>query len=270
MAKLKTISALFVCILLSAVATGGGALAADDTIDRIASAGAIRICFAEENPFTMKNPTTGKWEGLTKDMATDLAASMEVQLVDVDASFATVIQNLQADKCDIVAAALYATVKRAKVMIFSKPFAFDTTTAYVRNDAKYSKYAELDEEGKVIGVRAGTQPEDFAKRFFKKATVKPYLADTNVPILTDLAAKRLDAFWDGEVSLGRFLAANPQYPVRAIGDVPMTPTAIVWGIKPTDFRFQQLVNTWIDGYISSGKMVSDWTRWFGVPYVRVN
>ncbi|MCJ8142855.1 ABC transporter substrate-binding protein [Ancylobacter sp. A5.8] len=251
------------------LAMATSAMAADDAISKIDSSGKLRVCFAEDNPWTFKNPTTGKWEGLTKDMAVDLAAAMEVELVDVDASWSTLIQNLQTDKCDIIGASLFATPKRAKVVLFSDPFAYETTTAFVHKDSPLKSYAELDVAGKTVGVKAGTVPEEFSKRFLTQATTKSYLADSELAIVTDVATKRIDAWWDSTTSTERFLKENPQYPLRAIGDEPKTPVRVVWAVGSGQYGLQQLINTWLYGYLSSGKMEANWAKWFGTPYVTV-
>lgn len=258
--------------LAVATAIAGAALgftpasAADDTINKIKSAGALRACFADDNPWAFKNPGTGNWEGVVPDMAAALAESMSVKLVQVDASWSTLLQGLLADQCDVVAASLFANVKRAEQVIFTDPFAVEYMTVYVQKDSPYKTYAEIDAAGKTIAVRAGTAPADFANRFFKNAKVKSYLADTSLTILTDVATKRADGWIDSVISTGRFLTENPQYPLRPIGDAPLEPARVVWALKPGDYQFQQLVNTFFFNYRSAGKMAASWEKWFNAPY----
>jgi ABC-type amino acid transport substrate-binding protein len=242
------------------------AIASDDSIEKIKSSGTLRACFADDNPWEVKDPASGQWQGVLPDMAADIATSLNVNLVQVDATWATLIQNLEADKCDIIAASLFATVKRAESIIFTNPYAYEYATVYVPKDSAFKAYDQLDAPGKVIAVRAGTAEADSGARFFKNATIKPYLGDSSLAILTDLSAKRIDGWLDSVVSTGRFLEQNPQYPVRPIGDAPLMPAQVVWGVKSGDYRFQQLLNTAIFGYLSSGKMATSWTKWFGTKY----
>lgn len=251
-------------VLLLAVASP--AHAADDTIDRIKSSGEMRACFADDNPWAFKDPASGKWQGFVPEMAAAFAESMEVKLVEVDANWSALIQSLESNKCDLIAAPLFATVKRGEVVIFSDPYAYEYTTVYVPSDSPIKTYEELNEEGKVIAVRAGTVHPDNAAKYFPKAKTKTYLADSSLAVVTDVAAKRVDGWLDSYISTGRFLATNPQYPVRAIGDKPLEPVQVVWALKPGDYRFQQLTNTFIFTYKSAGKAATSWEKWFGTKY----
>src|SRR5579885_2142461 len=107
-----------------------------------------------------------------------LAKTMGVELVEVDATWDSILQNLASDQCDILAVSLYATEKRAEQVLFTDPIANEYVTAFVPNDSPYKKYSDLDVEGKVIAVRAGTAPADTAAKYFKHATLKPYLGDS--------------------------------------------------------------------------------------------
>jgi ABC-type amino acid transport substrate-binding protein len=139
-------------------------------------------------------------------------------------------------------------------------------TVYVPTDSEATSYEQIDVEGKVIAVRAGTSPADFATRFFKNAELKTYLADSAMAVLTDVGTKRVDGWLDSVIATGRFLAQNPQYPVRPIGDAPLDPVRLVWAVKPGDYQFQQLINTFLYSYRASGKADVSWTNWFGSVY----
>ena len=189
------LSRLVSFVAMSAVASSlwaSAAVAADDSIGKIKAAGTLRACFADDNPWEVKDPASGQWQGVLPDMADSIATSLGVKLVQVDSTWATLIQNLQADKCDIIAASLFATVKRAQSILFTHAYAYDYATIYVPKDSALKTYAELDMPGKVIAVRAGTAEADSGTRFFKKATIKPYLGESSLAILTDLSAKRVD------------------------------------------------------------------------------
>lgn len=256
--------AAMLAIVALAVPSAGNA--ADDVIARVKQAGELRACFADDNPWAFKNPGSGAWEGVLPDMAAGLAATMEVKLVQVDSNWASLVQALQADQCDLIAAPLFATVKRAEQVIFTAPYAYEYTTVRVPVDSPYHTYEEIDKKGNTIAVRAGTAPADFAAKFFKNATLKTYLGDSALTVLSDLAAKRIDGWIDSVISTDRFLAQNPQYPVRAIGDRPLEAVQLVWAVKSGEYQWQQLLNTYITTYRLSTAMSDSWLKWFGTKY----
>ena len=266
----STINRIAVCVAALLLDSSVAVHAADDTIERIKSANAMRVCFADDNPWSFKNPSTGKWEGVTPDLVNGLAEAIKVKLVEVDANWPTLIQSITADKCDIIAAPVYATVTRAESVIFSNPYAYETSSLYVLKDSPIKSYADLDQPGKIIAVRGGTAAEEFSKKFFKNATIKPYLSDSNLPLLTDIMAKRVDAMYDSTLSLQRYLAQNPQYAMKALEAEPLDPVQLIWVIKPGDYRFQQLVNTYLFKAIASKNMERIWQKYFETPYVAPN
>ena len=243
------------------------ALAADDMIEQLESRGTIRVCLAEDNPWQFKDPSTGEWSGLVKEMIVQFAADLELKLEEVNSSWKTAIQSLNTGECDIVGANLFGSVKRSKLILFSDPWAYETSTAYVKADSSYKSFAELDQPGKTIVTKAGTATHDFAARFFKQATVKPLPNDTDVVLLGEVASGRADAFWNSSSKAGPLLDANPQFGVRAIGEEPTDKIPMIWGIGKGQYAFQQLVNVWVNQYISSGKMAEAWEKWFKTEYV---
>ena len=156
-----------------------GAQAADDRLAKIEASGELRVCHAEDNPWTYRDPATGEWLGFTRDLAADLAAELGVELVDVDSTWKTIVPSVKNDECDIGGAGLFATVTRAKVVLFTIPFAYAHSTAIVHKDSDLNTYADLDQPGKLIIGSAGTATLEFAKQFFKQAEVKGLPVDTD-------------------------------------------------------------------------------------------
>ena len=259
---------MIVALAVAMVNPQPAAAAKDDQIAKIESSGKLRVCYAEDNPWTFKNPATGNWEGFTRDLAADFAAALGVELVDVDATWKTIIQSVKNDECDIAGAALFANVKRAKVTLFSVPYALATSSAIVHKDSDLKLYSDLDQAGKVIVVKAGTATEDFSKRFFKKAEVKPFVSDTDAVLFAEVASKRADPYWSTHTKATIFLQKNKQFPVRPLGDQPVDETYIIWAVDAGEYAFQQVMNVWLTRHIAAGKTAALWEKWFDSAYVR--
>lgn len=244
------------------------AAAADDLISKIEARGELRVCHAEDNPWTYRDPATGKWLGFTRDLAADLAAALEVELVDVDSTWKTIMGSVRNGECDIGGGGLFATVTRAKAVLFTIPFAYAHSTAIVSNDSGYNSYAELDQPGKLIIAKAGTATLEFARRFFKQAEVKAFVSDTDAILLAEIANGRADAYWSTTTKGDRLLKENPQFNARLIGDEPEDYVAVAWAVNLGEYHFREVVNIWLTRYIEARGTARLWEEWFKTSYVR--
>ena len=260
---LTSIASVLAVLLIAPDAT-----AADDRLARIESSGELRVCHAEDNPWTYRDPATGKWLGFTRDLAADLAEELGVELVDVDSTWKTIIPSVKNNECDIGGAGLFATVTRAKVVLFTIPFAYAHSTAIVHKDSDLHTYEDLDQPGKLIVGSAGTATLEFAKRFFVNAEVKGLPVDTDAILLGEIANKRADGWWTTSTKGIKFLDENPQFKARLIGDAPEDYIAISWAINLGEYHFRQMLNIWLERHIRAGKTAKLWVKWFGDTYTR--
>jgi len=256
--------------LATALSVAGPALAADDLLSKIEARGELRVCHAEDVPFAYRNPKTNKWEGLTRDLAAALAADLGVKLVDVDSSWKSLVPSVQSGECDLGGGGLHATVARAKVVLFSIPFHYSHSSALVHKDSGLTSYKQLDQPGKVVVGVAGTSTLAFAKKFFKKATVKTLTSTTDAVTLAEVANKRADAYWTNTYKGLKLVKESPQFKARLIGDLPQDYVSVSWAIRKGEYHFQQVVNTWLHRYITAGKAEENWLKWIGtkIPYAR--
>ena len=252
------------------VSDAAAAEATDDLISTIEDRGELRVCHAEDNPLTFRNPLTNKWEGLTRDLAAALAEDLGVKLVDVDSSWKSIIPSVQSGECDLGGGGLFVTVTRAKVVLFSIPFMFAHSSAVVHVDSGLTSYKQLDQPGKVVIGVAGTSTLEFAKKFFKHATVKPLTSTSDAVTLAEIANKRADAYWTNSYKGAKLLKENPQFKARQIGDVPQDYVSTSWAIRKGEYHFKEMVDVWLHRFITAGKVDELWKKWYGpeLPYVR--
>src|SRR5438552_3570598 len=100
----------------AAVAPGGSRL------DAILKSGKLRVgTFLQYKPYTFKN-AAGEPDGWDTDVAKALAEDMGVKPEFVDNSWDGIIPALQADKFDVIIAAMSNTKKRSLVVNFTHPY----------------------------------------------------------------------------------------------------------------------------------------------------
>lgn len=112
--------ALFVALALSAPGLVGGVAAAEDRYDLIRSEGVIRIGYALEAPYALVRG--GQVTGESPELAKLVAARLGIAEIDwVQVPFAELIPGLRSGTFDVVAAGMFMTADRARVVTFSDP-----------------------------------------------------------------------------------------------------------------------------------------------------
>ncbi|MGH6953906.1 MAG: substrate-binding periplasmic protein [Alphaproteobacteria bacterium] len=259
---LRWFSGALAVLSLALMAVAQPVDAADDRIKKIKDAGKLRICHAEALPMNFKNPKTNLWEGYNVDAGEDLAKEMGVPLEHVDATWATVIPSLLADKCDIGLVGLFRTAARAQVILFANAWGFDTQSMAVHKDSGLKTYADLDQKGKTVAVMSGTADEAYAKVFLKNAEVKPFVTDKGATIYLEVANKRADAAFTDTTNNRLFLKENPAMNLRELGDKPVNPQGYSYAIAPGEYHFLNFVNVWMERTETSGKKQVWMDKWF--------
>jgi ABC-type amino acid transport substrate-binding protein len=244
------------------LAAASPAFAQDSKLDQIKEAGELRVCHADYLPYNFKDPESNTWQGTGVDLAENLAETMGVELVHVDATWATVVQSIVTDKCDISVAATYITPERAEKVLYTDSVGSDTVTAFVHTDSEAQTYADLDVAGNVIGVWSGTLEEQTAQTFFENAEVKSIVTDTMSTIMLEVANRRVDAIFASTAGPTGFLIQNDNVPVRAVGEDPINPTPFAFMLPKGEYHLQQYLNVWIAGLDSSGELDAIFDKWF--------
>lgn len=142
-------------------------------------------------PFTFLNVETNQIDGVMVDIV-EAIGETEGFTPRVEATqWSALIPSLTSNKIDIIAAAMYATPERARVVAFSEPVYSYGEGLFVRVDDTES-YKTLDDlEGKVVGAQVGTAYVDAIKAHPKIKEVRVY--DSIADIMRDVSLGRIDA-----------------------------------------------------------------------------
>ncbi|MCW8914446.1 MAG: ABC transporter substrate-binding protein [Magnetovibrio sp.] len=141
-------------------------------LDQIKSNNTVRVChWPSYYAISFQNSKNGKLEGIDIGLANELAKDLGVKLEFVKTSFATFIQDIKADKCDIAMFGVGITEARAKHLDYSAPYLRSDIYAIVpKTHATLKGWDDMDKEGHILVVQKGTYMEDAASAF-KKASV---------------------------------------------------------------------------------------------------
>lgn len=175
-------------------------------------------------PFTFLDVTTNKIDGVMVDIVNAIGEA-EGFTPDVEATqWSALIPSLTSGKIDVIAAAMYATEERAKVVAFSDPVYSYGEGLFVAKDDT-TPYASLDDlEGKVVGAQVGTAYVAPLQANDKLKEVRVY--DTIADIMRDVSLGRIDAGFGDRPIVAYQLSQGasdvrlvPEYESTIVGDV---------------------------------------------------
>lgn len=243
------------------LAAAGAAAAADSRVEDMKSAGRMRVCTVDYAPLVQKDPRTNEWQGLYVDLTAQLAEVLAVKVEYVESSWRTFVQNLQTDKCDLSIAPAYPTAARALQVMFTDPVSEDGQAVWALTEAGYTSIEEIDQPGKIVGVRAGSANERYARQIFRNAEVKPIVSDVQAATLMEVTTKRIDAALIATMSAQNIIANNPNLaPITSVGD-PSFPSSIAWSVPRGEYHFQQVLNAFFADVATNGTLDTLRAKW---------
>ena len=242
-------------LFLAALSPGMAQTAAPsaNTLDRIISSGKMRVCTTGDyQPFTFLNPATGGYEGVDIDLAGSLATSLGAKAAFLASKWATLLDDLNANQCDIVMGGVSINLTRQARAFFSIPALTAGKSAIARceDKAKYNTLTDIDRPGVRVIVNPGGTNETFAKANIKQATLVPF--PTNVGIFDEIAAGRADVMMTDSIETLLQQKLNPK--LCAVNpNAPFTYAELGYMLPRGDVVFKAYVDQWLHLAQKSGE-----------------
>ncbi len=148
-------------------------LATAGQLDQVLAAKALRVCiWPDYYGISHRHPHTQQLSGLDVDMAGALAKDLGVALRFVDTSFAMLIDDVTADRCDIAMFGVAITPARAAKLRFTRPYLVsDIYAITTRSNRRIKDWSDIDKPGVVVAVQKGTFHEPVMRDKLKAATL---------------------------------------------------------------------------------------------------
>ena len=236
--------------------------AAESTLDTVMKTGVLRACTpGDYKPFSFLKPD-GTYEGIDIDLANSLATAIGAKLELVKTSWANLVPDFAAGKCDIAIGGISVTTERQKRVFFSSAYMVNGKTPIVRCDdvKKFQTVADIDKAGVRVVANPGGSNERFAKANFKTATLT--IHPENLTIFDEILAKRADVFvTEAAEALTQqklkpgLCAVNP--------DKPLQYGEMAYMLPRNDAVMKSFVDQWLHLSRASGeyqKTVDKWLR----------
>ncbi|MFG2530940.1 transporter substrate-binding domain-containing protein [Streptomyces sp. NPDC048516] len=257
MKRAATLSALACLLAVTAAAPavpdapagGGGAPPASgakaSVLDAVPRRGVLRVCTTGDyRPFSYRDPKTGSYGGVDITMAGDLAKSLDAKPRYVATTWAKLVGDLSAGRCDIVMGGVSVTLPRARSVYFSEPTRTDGKTPLVRcaDKDKYQTLQQIDRPGTKVIVNPGGTNEEFARAHLRRATLTVH--PDNTTIFDEIIAGRADVMMT-DASETRYQAKIHPELCSLHPDKPFSFSEKAYALPRGDNEFKAYVDQWV-------------------------
>ncbi|MFH8366787.1 transporter substrate-binding domain-containing protein [Streptomyces sp. NPDC018031] len=214
-------------------------------LDAVPARGVLRVCTTGDyRPFTHRDPATGDYRGIDISMATALAKSLDAKVRFTPSTWANLIDDLDAGRCDIAMGGVSVTLPRARKAYFSEPYLTDGKTPIVRcaDSAKYRTLEQIDQPGVRVIVNPGGTNEQFARANIKRATLTVH--PDNTTIFDEIIAGRADVMMT-DASETRYQAAIHPELCAVHPEKPFTFSEKAYALPRGDEQFREYVDQFV-------------------------
>lgn len=210
-------------------------------------------------PFTFLDVETNQIQGVMVDIVQAVGEEAGFKSEVQATQWSALIPSLTSGKIDIIAAAMYATEERAKVVAFSNPvYSYGEGLFVSKDDTK--EYRTLDDlEGTVAGVQVGTAYVEPLQKSGKFKEVRVY--DTIADIMRDVALGRIDAGF-GDRPIVAYQLSKGASDVRLVEGYESTMTGdVAIAVRQEDEALLTQINEALEKVKANGeidKIVEKW------------
>jgi len=229
-------------------------------LDAVQAAAALRICTpGDYRPFSFQL-ADGGYEGIDVDLMTRFAASLGARPQWIKTTWANLLPDLAAGKCDIAVGGVSVTTERQKRAFFSTPYMVNGKTPIARcaDVARYQSVAAIDQPATRVIFNPGGSNERFARANFKRARLT--LHGENVTIFDEILAGRADVFVTESAEAITQQKLKPG--LCAINpDRPLQYGEMAWMLPRDDVAFKAYVDQWLHLARAGGEFQPVMDRW---------
>ncbi|MGX1855607.1 transporter substrate-binding domain-containing protein [Streptomyces sp. NPDC055299] len=225
--------------------TASPAAGKTSALDAVPRRGVLRVCTTGDyRPFSYRDPRTGSYRGVDIDMARDLAKSLDARPRYVATTWARLVGDLSAGRCDIAMGGVSVTLARARSVYFSAPTRTDgkTPLARCKDKDKYATLRQIDRPGTRVIVNPGGTNEEFARSRLQHAALTVHRDNTT--IFDEIIAGRADVMMT-DASETRYQARIHPELCSLHPDKPFTFSEKAYALPRGDNEFKAYVDQWV-------------------------
>lgn len=221
--------------------------------DRVAATGTVRVCiWPDYYGITYRNPRNQALTGIDAELSEQLALDLRVQLRHVDSSFATLIQDLEGDKCDVAMFAIGMLPQRLERLRFTRPYLrSDIYGVTTKGNRVVRGWDDIDKPGVQVGVQAGTFMEPVMTQSLKQARLVVVAPPTTRE--RELESGRIDVYMS-DYPYTRRLLDNADWAELIRPPKPFHVLPYAYAVKPGDDAWLQTMEKFVERIHADGRL----------------
>ncbi|OQX14616.1 MAG: amino acid ABC transporter substrate-binding protein [Desulfobulbaceae bacterium A2] len=227
-----------------------------DRLARVLRTGTVRVCiWPDYYSITYRNPKTQQLSGIDIDLAQELAKDLgaEVRPEFIDSSFARLIDDVAADRCDIAMFAIGITPARAEKLRFTAPhLRSDIYAITTRGNRRIREWADIDREGVVVAVAKGTYHEPVMRERLQHARL--VVLDTPFAREQEVESGRADVFMT-DFPYSQRMLANADWARLVAPPATYHLTSYAYAMQPGDDRWHQRIEHFVRTIKRDGRLL---------------
>jgi cyclohexadienyl dehydratase len=214
-------------------------------LDRVKATDSVRVCiWPDYFGVSHRNPNTQQLEGVDIDLSAELGKDLKAKVQYVDSSFATLVEDVTTDRCDVAMFAVGMLAQRMQHLKFSRPYMqSDIYAISTKSNRTVRQWSDIDQPGVLVGVQGGTFMEPVMKAKLTQAqmvVIKPPLTRER-----ELEAGRIDVFMT-DFPYSRRLLSNADWAKLIAPPSPFSVLPYGYAVKPGDEAWLAV----IDGFVA--------------------
>lgn len=228
-------------------------IAQESILDRVLQEKSIKVCiWPEYYGISYLDARTQKLVGIDSDLALELGKDLGAEVEFVSSSFASLISDVNSDKCDIAMFAIALTQERKEKLRFTTPHLVSDVYAITTNTNKRIKnWDDIDKDGVVVAVAKGTYHENLMKNRLKSA--KLLVLDSYKAREEEVRSGRADVFMTDypfskrmleQTDWAKLISPNSTYSLTSYG----------WVVKYGDDKFYNRIEQFIADIKKDGRL----------------
>ncbi len=204
-------------------------------LQRIQASQTLRVCiWPDYYGISFRNPKTQLLSGIDIDNAHDLAKALGAKAEFVDSSFATLVEDVTQDRCDIAMFAIGITPARQEKLHFTQPhLASDIYAITTKTNRRIQAWADIDKPGTVVVVAKGTLHEPIMKERLQWAQLR--VVDTPAAREQEVQSGRADVFMT-DYPFSRRMLDRSDWARLVSPNSTFHITPYAWAMHPHDSR----------------------------------
>ena len=221
--------------------------------DRVAQSGVLRVCiWPDYYSITYRNPRNQQLSGIDIELSSALAREMGVKLEYIDSSFAKLVDDINANRCDIAMFGVGITAQRQQALAFSRPYLQSGIHAVAtRNSRSIRNWEDLDKSGVVLAVQAGTFMEPVMEQTLKHARLVRIAPPNSRE--KELEAGRVDAFMT-DYPYSRRLLETADWAKLVSPPSPFNPIPYAYAVRRDDVEWLHRIDAFVSGIKADGRL----------------